>query len=82
MSTLQFIPGFRPQNLKVLVERNGASKVVAYESNYMGKDLFSISTIFTRRATPDVWEPGKGLNVPLDQKSALLQALLQYIATQ
>lgn len=74
---LKFVSGFRPANVQLIRDINERNKLVAYESEWQGKRKFDVRQIFTRDGG-ETWEPGKGLQVPIDEKQAFLAALARF----
>lgn len=69
------VTGFDVRNPVRIHAINKKSEIWAFESTAYGQTAFRISTVWKSDSTETQWKPGKGFQVPLEQKAALLDAL-------
>lgn len=68
---LQLKAGFAATNGVVLHDK-GARIIAAFDSEFRGRDYFMIQELYEEYG---VWNPGKGISVPLDKKRELMSNL-------
>ncbi len=68
---LSLKPGFKATNGTILHDK-GSRLVVAFDGEFKGREFFGIQEIYEEYG---VWNPGKGISVPMDKKDEFLKSL-------
>jgi hypothetical protein len=72
-----FRSDFKPTGLVELSRTRPSEVLVAYHSEWKGKQSFHIRTIYLDGN--DEWCPGKGISVPADQAATIIGKLVETI---
>ena len=74
IDNIPFQQGFNPQGFRILCRKNDRNVIIAFDGEWKGRKNFNVMNIWQNEGC---WAPGKGIQIPIEQKAELIKALGQ-----